>query len=152
MSIHTFDAHYQRPGLVAVHAIVEHGHAVLIDTGTRHAVPHFLHELAQLGVTPEAVDYVIATHVHLDHAGGAGALLAVCPNARLVVHPKGARHLVDPAKLIAGSLAVYGEARFAELYGEIVPAPADRVIEAPEGHCIDFRGRTLTFLDRKSVV
>lgn len=147
MTIHTFDAHYLRPGMVAVHAIVEQGHAILIDTGTRHAVPHFLRELDLLGVSPERVDYVIATHVHLDHAGGAGALLAACPNARLVVHPKGARHLIDPAKLIAGSIAVYGQARFAELYGEIVPAPAERVIEAGEGFRIDFHGHALTFLD-----
>lgn len=145
--IHTIDAGYLRPGLASIHLIARAGHAALIDTGTHHSVPHILATLAELGIGPEAVDYVIATHVHLDHAGAAGALLAACPNARLVVHPKGARHLIDPAKLIAGSMAVYGETLFRELYGDIVPAPAERVIEADDGHVIDFHGRALTFID-----
>lgn len=145
--IHTVDAGYLRPGLASIHFIAQAGHVALVDTGTRHSVPHILATLAELGLGPEAVDYVIATHVHLDHAGAAGALLACCPNARLVVHPKGARHLIDPAKLIAGALAVYGEARFHQLYGDIVPAPAERVIEAGGGHQIDFHGRMLTFID-----
>ena len=145
--IHTIDAGYLRPGLASIHLIVQAGHAALVDTGTQHSVPHILATLRELGLAPEAVDYVIATHVHLDHAGAAGALLAACPNARLVVHPKGARHLIDPAKLIAGSIAVYGEARFHQLYGDIVPAPAERVVEADDGHRIDFHGRVLTFID-----
>lgn len=145
--IHTIDAGYLRPGLASIHLVAQAGHAALIDTGTQHSVPHILATLLELGIGPEAVDYVIATHVHLDHAGAAGALLAACPNARLVVHPKGARHLIDPAKLIAGSTAVYGETLFRELYGEIVPAPAERVIEADDGHTIEFHGRVLTFID-----
>ncbi len=145
--IHTIDAGYLRPGLASIHLIAQAGHAALVDTGTRHSVPHILATLAELGMGPEAVDYVIATHVHLDHAGAAGALLAACPNARLVVHPKGARHLIDPARLVAGSLAVYGEALFRRLYGDIIPAPAERVIEADDGHRIDFHGRALTFID-----
>ena len=145
--IHTIDAGYLRPGLASIHLIVQAGHAALVDTGTQHSVTHILTTLRELGLAPEAVDYVIATHVHLDHAGAAGALLAACPNARLVVHPKGARHLIDPAKLIAGSIAVYGEARFHQLYGDVVAAPAERVIEADDGHRIDFHGRVLTFID-----
>ncbi|MDD5388796.1 MAG: MBL fold metallo-hydrolase [Gallionellaceae bacterium] len=145
--IHTVDAGYLRPGLASIHFIVQDGHVALVDTGTQHSVAHILATLAELGLGPEAVDYVIATHVHLDHAGAAGALLACCPNARLVAHPKGARHLIDPAKLIAGSLAVYGEALFHQLYGDIIPAPAERVIEADDGHRIDFHGRVLTFID-----
>ena len=145
--IHALDAEYLRPGLAAIHLMLQDGHAAIIDTGTNQAVPRVLAALADLGVPPEAVDYVIVTHVHLDHAGAAGALLQACPNARLVAHPKGARHLIDPAKLVAGSIAVYGEAVFRELYGEIVPAPAERVIEARDGFELDFRGRRLTFLD-----
>ncbi len=90
---------------------------------------------------------MLVTHVHLDHAGAAGALLQACPNARLVVHPRGARHMVDPDKLVQGSIAVYGERVFRALYGDIVPAPAERVIEAGEGFELDFRGRRLGFLD-----
>jgi len=145
--IHTLDAEYVRPGLAAVHLIVEQGHAAIVDTGTHRAVPHVLAEMADLGLRPEQLDYVIVTHVHLDHAGAAGAFLAACPNAKLVVHPKGARHMIDPGKLVAGSIAVYGEAVFRELYGEIVPAPAERVIEADDGFALDFRGRRLTFID-----
>lgn len=143
----TLDAEYLRPGLAAVHLIIEQGHAAIIDTGTNTAVPHVLAALAELGVEPAAVDFVIVTHVHLDHAGAAGAFLAACPNAKLVVHPRGARHLIDPAKLVQGSIAVYGEAAFRELYGEIVPAPAERVIEADDGYALDFNGRRLEFID-----
>ncbi len=147
----TLDAEYVRPGLAAVHLIVEQGRAAIVDTGTNAAVPHVLAALAALGVAPDAVDYVIVTHVHLDHAGAAGAFLAACPNAKLVVHPRGARHLIDPSKLVQGSIAVYGEAPFRELYGDIVPAPADRVIEAgvvgTEGFVLDFNGRRLEFID-----
>jgi hydroxyacylglutathione hydrolase len=145
--IHVLDAEYVRPGLAAIHLMVQDGHAAIVDTGTNRAVPRVLEALAGLGVAPAAVDYVIVTHVHLDHAGAAGALLAACPEARLVVHPKGARHMIDPAKLVQGSIAVYGEATFRELYGDIVPVPAERVIEAADGHSLDFRGRRLTFLD-----
>lgn len=143
----TLDAEYVRPGLAAIHLIVEQGRAAIVDTGTNVAVPHTLAALADLGVPPEAVDYVIVTHVHLDHAGAAGAFLAACPNAKLVVHPRGARHLIDPAKLVQGSIAVYGEMAFRELYGEIVPVPAERVIEMNDGDHLDFNGRRLEFID-----
>jgi glyoxylase-like metal-dependent hydrolase (beta-lactamase superfamily II) len=143
----TLDAGYLRPGLAAIHLIIEQGHAAIVDTGTNQSMPTVLAELQALGLTPNDVDYVIATHVHLDHAGAAGALMQACPNARLVVHPQGARHLIDPAKLVAGSKAVYGEETFNKLYGEIVPVAAERVIEGHDGLRLDFRGRVLTFLD-----
>jgi glyoxylase-like metal-dependent hydrolase (beta-lactamase superfamily II) len=143
----TLDAGYLRPGLAAIHLIVEKGHAAIVDTGTNQSVPSMLAELEGLGLDRHDVDYVIVTHVHLDHAGAAGALLQSCPNAKLVVHPKGARHMIDPSKLVAGSIAVYGRESFLALYGDIVPAPAERVIEADDGFELDFRGRTLRFLD-----
>jgi glyoxylase-like metal-dependent hydrolase (beta-lactamase superfamily II) len=145
--IHTQDAEYLRPGLAAIHLVVEKGHAVIVDTGTNRSVPHVLAAMAGLGLNPEDLDYVIVTHVHLDHAGAAGAFLAACRNAKLVVHPRGARHMIDPGKLVAGSMAVYGEAVFKELYGEIVPVPVERVIEADDGFRLDFRGRMLGFID-----
>jgi glyoxylase-like metal-dependent hydrolase (beta-lactamase superfamily II) len=145
--IHALDAGYLRPGLAAIHLLVQDGHAAILDTGTNRSAPRVIEALGRLGVRPEAVDYIIVTHVHLDHAGGAGALMRLCPQARLVVHPRGARHMIDPARLVAGSLAVYGEQAFRALYGEILPVPAERVIEAPDGHALDFRGRRLSFLD-----
>jgi len=143
----TLDADYLRPGLAAIHLMIEQGHAAIIDTGTNASVPSVLAELKAQGLKPGDVDYIIATHVHLDHAGAAGALMQNCPNAQLVAHPKGARHLIDPAKLVAGSITVYGRARFLQLYGDIVPVPAERVIEGHDGLRLDFRGRMLTFLD-----
>lgn len=143
----TLDADYLRPGLAAIHLIIHNGRAAIVDTGTNQSVPMVLAELKGLGLTPADVEYVIVTHVHLDHAGAAGALLQNCPNAKLVVHPKGARHLIDPAKLVAGSIAVYGREHFLALYGEIVPVPAQRVIEADDGFQLDFQGRVFSFID-----
>lgn len=145
--IYTLDAHYLRPGLAACHLIVREGRVALFDTGANNAIPLILDALAGMGLGPEAVDYVIVSHVHLDHAGAAGGLLRVCPNARLVAHPKGAPHMIDPAKLVAGSIAVYGEDNFRRLYGDIPPVPADRVIEAGEGTSLAFAGGQLLFLD-----
>ena len=143
----TVDADYLRPGLAAIHLLIEAGHVAIIDTGVNASVPGLLAALRTLDLTPEAVQYVIVTHVHLDHAGAAGLILQHCPNARLVVHPRGARHMIDPGQLVAGVKAVYGEENFYHLYGEIVPVSADRVIEAADGFRLDFHGRVLTFLD-----
>jgi len=143
----TVDANYVRPGMAAVHLMLEQGRAAIIDTGANAAVPHTLAVLAERGIAPEAVDYVIVTHVHLDHAGAAGAFLAACPNAKLVVHPRGARHMIDPSKLVQGTIAVYGEAAFHALYGDIVPVAPERVIEADDGFVLDFNGRRLEFID-----
>ena len=96
---------------------------------------------------PENIAYVIVTHVHLDHAGGAGEMVRFFPEAMLVVHPRGARHMIDPSRLVAGSLAVYGEEAFRRSYGEVVPVPAERVIEAPHEFTLELNGRKLLFLD-----
>ena len=131
--ISCIDTGYHRAGLAACYLIVDDGEAALVETGTALNVPTILQALAECGVAPEQVRYIMPTHVHLDHAGGAGALLARCPQATLVAHPRGARHLVEPSRLIAGAKAVYGEEAFTRMYGEIVPAPAARVSEAADG-------------------
>jgi len=97
--ISAVDAVYDRELQTAVHLIVQHGRAVIVDTATAPAVPRVLAALQSMGVAPAQVDYVILTHVHLDHAGAAGQLVARCPNARLTVHPRGARHMLDPSRL-----------------------------------------------------
>jgi glyoxylase-like metal-dependent hydrolase (beta-lactamase superfamily II) len=102
--------------------------------------------LDELGVLPEAVDYVFLTHVHLDHAGGAGMLMRALPNARAVVHPRGAAHLIDPAKLIAGSVAVYGEALYRKLYGDIRPIAAERVVATTDLQRLSMIGREFEFV------
>ena len=145
--ISTIDAQYHRPGLVAVHLIAEGDTAALVDTGTAFSVPGVIEVLQQKNIATENVAYVFLTHIHLDHAGGAGEFMQRLPNAKLVVHPRGARHMADPARLIAGATAVYGEAEFSRTYGKICPVAANRIIEAPDGFCIDLNGRPLLFLD-----
>jgi glyoxylase-like metal-dependent hydrolase (beta-lactamase superfamily II) len=145
--IHLIDAGYLRPGLAAFYLLVENGRAAFIDTGTVHSLPRAVAALNEQGLTPADVAYVIPTHVHLDHAGGAGAMMREFPNARLVVHPRGARHMIDPARLIAGVTEVYGAKAVAENFGEVPPVPAERVIEAPDNFTLDLDGRRLLFLD-----
>ena len=135
------DAEYVRPGLAAVHIVERSGRAAFVDTGTVPGVPRLLATLDALGIAREAVDYVFLTHVHLDHAGGAGALMQALPNAQAVLHPRGAPHVIDPAKLIAGSIAVYGEDAYRRLYGEIVPIPANRDIVTADSQRIALADR-----------
>lgn len=145
--IATIDTGYYRPGFDASHLIVEHNRAALVDVGTSHAVPRILQVLQEKGIARQEVRYVMVTHVHLDHAGGAGALLQHLPEAQLVVHPRGAPHMIDPGKLIAGATAVYGEERFHGLYGDVMPIAAERVITAPDNFELALSGRLLVFVD-----
>ena len=145
--IHVIDTGFVRPRLDAAYLIVEKGRAAFIDCGVNHSVPRLLAALADAGLAPGDVDWLILTHVHLDHAGGAGALMQQLPNARLVVHPRGARHMIDPSRLWAGATAVYGEAEMQRSYGRLVPVPAERVVEAPDGHVVELAGRRLICLD-----
>ena len=144
--IHTIDTGFVRPRFDAAYLIVERGRAAFIDCGTNFTVPRMLTALVDAGLTTDAVDWLILTHVHLDHAGGAGALLAQLPRATLVVHPRGARHMIDPAQLWAGASAVYGEAVMERTYGRLTPVPADRVMQAVDGGSIDLAGRPLRTL------
>jgi glyoxylase-like metal-dependent hydrolase (beta-lactamase superfamily II) len=144
--ITAIDCDYVRPKLAASHLVVDSGRAAFVDTGTTHSVPTLLAALEAKGLAPADVDWVLTTHVHLDHAGGAGALMQALPNARCAIHPRGARHLIDPAKLVAGSMAVYGEERYRALYGEIVPIPQSRVYIAAEGAKIMLGGRELELI------
>lgn len=145
--IHTIDTGFQRPNFDAAYLIVENGRGAFVDCGTTLSVPNLLDAIANANLTPESIDWLILTHVHLDHAGGAGALMRYLPNARAVVHPRGAPHMIDPARLIAGATAVYGEAEMAKSYGSIAPIPADQVDIAHDGHVVQLAGRKLLCLD-----
>jgi len=145
--IHTIDTGFVRPKFDAAYLIAEAGHGAFIDCGTHHSVPRMLAALEQAKLTPTDIDWLILTHVHLDHAGGAGELISHLPNAKLVVHPRGARHMIDPSQLWAGASAVYGEAVMEQTYGRLRPIPASRVIEAPDGHVVDLAGRPLICID-----
>lgn len=99
----------------------------LIETSASPSIPYILEGLSQLHIRPEEVEYIIVTHIHLDHAGGTGLLLTHCPNAKVIVHPKGGRHLADPSRLIAGAKAVYGD-KFDGLFNPILPVREDKII------------------------
>lgn len=142
-----FDAGYVRPILAAIHMVVESGRVAFVDTGSNDALPNALAALERLGLAPAAVDYVILTHLHLDHAGGAGSLMQAFPNAKLVVHPRGARHMAEPSKLVAGVSAVYGAEYVERVYGEILPIAKERIIEASDGTLLSLAGREFLILD-----
>jgi glyoxylase-like metal-dependent hydrolase (beta-lactamase superfamily II) len=145
--IHVIDTGFHRPRFDAAYLIVENGRGAFLDCGTSHSVPALLGAVEKAGLRPADIDWLILSHVHLDHAGGAGALLEYLPDARVVVHPRGAPHMIDPARLIAGATAVYGEEEMARSYGTIVPIPESRVDIARDGHRVDLAGRTLACLD-----
>ena len=145
--IHVIDSGFHRPAFDAAYLMVERGRAAFIDTGINDSVPRLLAVLEAQGVARDAVDFVIATHVHLDHAGGAGVLMQQLPNAQLVVHPQGAPHLIEPSRLIDGARAVYGADEVARTYGEVVGVAPDRVLRTHDEMVLDFNGRPLRFLD-----
>ena len=145
--IHVIDTGFHRPRFDAAYLIVEGGRAAFVDTGTNHSVPRLLGALERLGVGRDAVDFVIATHVHLDHAGGAGLLMQALPKARLVVHPRGARHLVDPSHLVKSATGVYGREEIERSYGTIARVAPDRVVKTADGTTLELAGRPLRFMD-----
>lgn len=145
--ITVIDTGFIRPCFDAAYLLVEQGRAAYVDTGPNLAVPRLLAALDAQGIGRADVDWLIVTHVHLDHAGGAGLLLQHLPNARLVVHPRGARHLVDPTVLMEGVKAVYGPEVAARDYGELVPVPAERVLTTEDGMVLRLAGRELLFQD-----
>jgi glyoxylase-like metal-dependent hydrolase (beta-lactamase superfamily II) len=145
--VHAVDTGYHRDAFDAAYLLVHRGRAAVIDTGTNLAVPRLLAALQALGVERSAVDWVIPTHVHLDHAGGAGALMRELPAARLLIHPRGARHLVDPSALYQGALAIYGQDEMDRSYGVPVPVDPARIDTSSDGMTIHLAGRPLLLLD-----
>ena len=146
-SITTIDGHYQYPGRAAAYLIQDGAEAAFIDNVTRFSVPYLLEALAAKGLEPAQVRYLIVTHIHLDHSGGTAELALQCPNAKIVCHPRAARHIVDPTKLVASVKSFYGDEAFDRLYGEIGPVEERRVQSVEDGETLALGGRTLTFLD-----
>ena len=146
--VFAIDTGFHRPRYDAAYLIVADGRAAFVDTGPNHAVPRLLDALDALGLRRDAVDFVIPTHVHLDHAGGAGLLMRELPGATMVVHPRGARHMIDPSALYEGALAVYGAQEMARTYGTLVPVGAARLVLSHDGMDLRLgRNRTLHFID-----
>lgn len=145
--VSAIDSGYVRHLHAAIHFVVEQGRVAIVDTGTNDSLPQVKAALQAMDLGEDSVEFIILTHIHLDHAGGAGALMRAFPRARLVVHPRGARHMADPSKLVAGAAAVYGASEVRRMYGDILPIDADRIIEAPHKTLISLGARELLCLD-----
>jgi len=145
--VHAIDTGFHRDHFDAAYLVVHEGRAAFIDTGTNHGVPRLLASLDALGLARDAVDWVIPTHVHLDHAGGVGLLMSHLPAAQLLVHPRGARHMIDPTALWEGATAVYGPEEMARSYGRVLPVPAERVQPSHDGQTVLLAGRPLLIAD-----
>lgn len=143
----TIDTHYtDRATYAAAYLMVDGDHAAFVETNTSAAVPRLLEALEAAGRTPAQVQYIIITHIHLDHAGGAGTLMQRCPNATLLAHPKAATHAIDPSRIVAGARQVYGDALFDQLYAEVLPVPKERVRALDDGVDVELGKRTLSFI------
>ena len=139
------DAAYVSPGMACFYLMEEDGECAVLETGTSHSAAGLWQLLRQRNIAPEQVKYVIPTHVHLDHAGGAGTMMAALPNAQLLIHPRGARHMIDPARLVDASKAVYGDEIFHTLYGSVEPIDPQRVRQMQDGETVSLAGRQLEF-------
>lgn len=141
------DSGYGREGLVAIHVVIEKGQAAIIDTGTNASVPRVLAALAAAGIAPENVAWVMLTHIHLDHAGGAGSLMCALPNAKLVVHPRGVRHMAEPTRLWDANAEVYGAEQTFALYGQLVPVDPRRIVAGTDGLRLTMGERRFVVID-----
>lgn len=141
------DTQHMRSDFVAAYLIEDEGHAAFVDTGCYLSVPNLLATLEAKNIKHGNVDYILLTHIHLDHAGGAGELIRHLPNAKIYVHERGAQHLIDPSKLRAGVIQVYGELFFKQFLGDLIPSAKDKVVIAKDGETIKLGDRHLTFID-----
>jgi len=148
--VQTIDALYAgQPGFAAVYMIEDAGEVAFVETNTTHAVSLMLDTLEEAGRAPEDVKYVIITHVHLDHAGGASALMKSCPNATLLAHPKAAKNIIAPERLVESAKEVYGAEQYDELYGVIEPIAAERVRAVDDDEVFTLGERELHFFETR---
>ena len=131
--VHRVDLNWNGlPGQVASYILDDGGALAVVETGPTSTLPAVLDAIRALGREPAEVTHLLVTHVHLDHAGGAGALLQHTPHARVYVHPLGALHLEYPSRLVASARQLYGD-RMDALWGDIVPVPRDRLVVLKDG-------------------
>jgi glyoxylase-like metal-dependent hydrolase (beta-lactamase superfamily II) len=142
------DLHFLgEPGVIASYLLVgDDGEAALVETGPTTTLERLLGGVRAAGIEPDAITRVLVTHIHLDHAGGAGVLLDRLPGATLFVHPVGAPHLVEPGKLIASATRIYGQA-MDRLWGEFRAVRPERLRVVEDGYRVRAGGRTLHAVD-----
>ena len=137
--VHTIDAHMHGPHNLSCY-FLPGPRPTLVEPGPESSLPTVVAALDDLGVAPDDLAYVVVTHVHLDHGGGAGRIAELFPRATIVVHEQGARHLLDPERLWASASRVYGDDAMSRLWGAMRPVPDDRLLAVDEGDRIDLGG------------
>lgn len=142
----TIDTHYILPQFAASYLLVENQNACFIETNTNNALPHLLKSVEDIKLKPENVQYIIITHVHLDHAGGVSAAIDAFPNAKVICHPRASKHIIDPTKLIKSATSVYGEDSFKKLYGLIKPVDEKKVMSMDDHSELKFGDGVLKFI------
>jgi glyoxylase-like metal-dependent hydrolase (beta-lactamase superfamily II) len=145
----TVDCNYIQKGVACAYIILEGDRVSIVENNTNYAIPILISRIESLGLKPTQVDYCIITHVHLDHAGGTSRLMELCPNATLLAHPRSAKHIIDPSRLIQSAKEVYGLDAFNQLYGEILPVPESRVRIMDDGEILNWGKRTFQFIYTK---
>ncbi|MDR1965209.1 MAG: MBL fold metallo-hydrolase [Synergistaceae bacterium] len=145
--VYCVESGYEGGGVVSVYIVRDGGTAAIIDTAHNAALAPVKEAMREIGIASDEVGYIFLTHVHLDHAGGAGLFAAEFANAAVVVHERGARHIVDPKRLVKGASEVYGASEMARLYGEVVPVPKGRVISPRDGDEFSVGERKIACLD-----
>lgn len=137
--------HQGEPGVIASYLLEGDDGLALIDVGPAATADHVMAGIRAAGHDVRDVRHLILTHVHLDHAGAAGLLAAMSPEARVYVHPRGAPHIVDPSKLVASAARIYGD-QMEALWGITIPVPVDRVIMLQDADAIHVGRRALVAL------
>lgn len=141
------DSGMVRPQMAACYLLETDTALAVVETGNNRSAERILAVIGQRGRRADEVSHVIVTHVHLDHAGGAGLLMKQLPDARLVVHPRGVRHMIDPSRLEASARAVYGDEEYEAQHGALHPVPEERIVVMEDGGSLQVGKRTLRFMD-----
>lgn len=148
-SILCIDNQYLQEYFACTYLIKEKNRALFIDNGTNSNIPILLDTLKKIGYKNEEVEFLIITHIHLDHAGATSKLIEFFPNAKILAHPKAAPHLINPKRIIEGASAVYGKENFYKMYGELKEIPESRIQIMKDEEEISFGERKLKFMYTK---
>ena len=142
--IYTIDSHYGRAQMAAVYLIKDEDAGIIIETANNKSLIYTQQVLEQSGLTPADIKYIILTHIHLDHAGGASSYMDYFYNAQLIVHPKGTRHMINPEILEYSVSQVYGAKFVEDMYGKLKPIAKERIISAEDGFSLTLNQRKIT--------